>query len=259
MKRIPVISALLLAASCSSPPADVAILFAAEYDGAPIHCDLQAVALSDLRFYVHNIHLLDASGESLPVHLVADGLWQNDSVALIDLEDGQGSCTNGSALVNKEIRGRFAGTAIHGIRFEIGVPQNLNHADPLLAVPPLERTPMHWHWRSGYKFIRAGIASDEGGFWMHLGSSRCQGTIGDIQGCKSPNRPVVELEDFDPLRHRIVLDLGRLFAAADMAESGSCSSGPDESACVAPFASLGLDFESGATRDVADVFRVKPR
>lgn len=258
MKILPILSVLLLTASCSGPPADVAIRFAAEYKGVPVACDEQGVALSDLRFYIHNIRLLDSSGEILPVQLVEDGLWQSESVALVDLEDGQGTCANGSPLVNATIRGKFAGGTTRGIRFDIGVPENLNHADPLQAVPPLDRTPMHWHWRSGYKFVRAGIAADEGGFWMHLGSSRCQGTIGDIQGCMSPNRPVVELDGFDPLKHRIVLDLGALFASASMTESGSCSSGPDETACTGPFAALGLDFASGATLDVAGVFRVEP-
>ena len=104
--------------------------------------------------------------------------------------------------------------------------------------------------------MRAGVAAGEDSFWMHLGSSRCQGTIGAIQGCMSHNRPVVELDDFDPLKHRIVLDIGELFAGAGSA--GSCSSGPDERACEAPFAALGLEFASGATQDVASVFRVEP-
>ena len=120
-------------------------MFSVEYNGEPIQCDERAIALSDLRFYIHNVRLLDTTGESRTVYLVDDGLWQNESVALIDLENGEGSCANGNALVNDEIRGRFAGHAVHGIRFEIGVPEKLNHADPLQAVPPLDRTPMHWH------------------------------------------------------------------------------------------------------------------
>ncbi len=46
-----------------------------------------------------------------------------------------------------------------GLEFKIGVPETLNHIDPLTAVSPLNYTDMHWHWASGYKFFRAGLVT----------------------------------------------------------------------------------------------------
>ena len=40
-----------------------------------------------------------------------------------------------------------------GVRFTIGVPEHLNHAEPTRAQPPLDRSDMFWTWRLGYKFF----------------------------------------------------------------------------------------------------------
>ncbi|MDZ7643630.1 MAG: MbnP family protein [Woeseiaceae bacterium] len=60
------------------------------------------------------------------------------------------------------------------LRLTLGVPADLNHGDPLHAPAPLTQTPMHWHWRSGYKFLRAGVTRGADGYWLHLGSTRCR-------------------------------------------------------------------------------------
>ena len=127
------------------------------------------------------------------MHLIADGVWQSSDIALLDLENGQGSCANGSEAINASIRVRAPEGDYAGLSFRLGVPERLNHADPLLAHTPLNVTPMHWHWRSGYKFLRAGIRTADDGFWIHLGSSRCAGTIGNLQGCAASNRADIEL------------------------------------------------------------------
>lgn len=144
----------------------------------------------------------------------------------------------------------------------IGVPEGLNHADPMLASAPLTYTPMHWHWKSGYKFMRAGIrfpAND--GFWMHLGSSRCAGTIGNIQGCKSANRPVIDLPEFVVGESVVVIDLQRLTQGLDLnnTEVSECQSGPAEPECELPFAALGIEFSSGATIAPAHIFHAEIR
>ena len=82
---------------------------------------------------------------------------------------------------------------------------DLNHDNPLTAEPPLDDPDMHWHWRSGYKFLRAGIRTATDGFWIHAGSAGCEGTVGNITGCRFPNRIDVFLPDFVPgVEHRQV-------------------------------------------------------
>lgn len=119
---------------------------------------------------------------------------------------------------------------------------------------------MHWHWKSGYKFLRAGVAlPDDDGFWMHLGSSRCSGTVGNILGCESANRPFVDLPDFVPGESVVVVDLQRLINNINRRDYkiSECQSGPAELECNAPFSNLGLDFASGETVSAAPIFRVE--
>ena len=180
--------------------------------------------------------------------MAMDDTWQTDGVALIDLEDGQGACLNGTAVMNAVLRGSVPAAPGIGLAFTIGVPHSLNHADPLSAAAPLSYTIMHWHWASGYKFIRAGIEKEDAGYFLHLGSNRCEGIIGDIKGCIGDNRPVVELDRFTPGANVVVLDIGVLFAGIDLQDGtdGGCMSGPSNPQCEAPFRALGIDFSSGA-------------
>jgi hypothetical protein len=116
---------------------------------------------------------------------------------------------------------------------------------------------MHWHWRAGYKFLRAGIRTADDGFWIHLGSTGCEGTVRDITGCRFPNRVDILLPEFLPGEDTVVVDLAALLVETDLldAEATDCSSGPAEQSCKAPFRALGLDFETGSAPDTQDVFR----
>ena len=217
--------------------------------------------LTDLRYYVHKLRIVTPDQQEIPLNLIADGIWQNERVALIDLEDGEGACLNGSAETNRIARGSYSGGPFRGLAFEIGVPAELNHADPLLAVPPLGYTEMHWHWASGYKFMRAGVETDNDSFFLHLGSSRCEGTIGDIRGCAAANRPTVRLTDFDPNLHTVVLNLDQLIDTVNLRDGArsDCMSGPANDACRGPFARLGIEFDSGNSMGAASVFEAGVR
>jgi len=259
--RIPsILLLLLLGVGCAPDSFVVDIPFRVQFDGRDLACtDIDsAVALTDLRFYVHDLRLLGEGNHEIPVELIPDGIWQSDSVALLDFEDGDGACVNGSARINTVIRGLASNIDVKGLLFEIGVPEILNHADPMMATAPLSYTDMHWHWASGYKFLRGGIQTADDGFWMHLGSSRCEGTIGDIKGCRSANRPTVRLDGFEPGRHIVIVDLGMLFSGIELEDGhpSDCSSGPDEMECVMPFGELGIDFASGDSVETTRPFKI---
>lgn len=146
-----------------------------------------------------------------------------------------------------------------GLRFTIGVPFRLNHDDPLTAMPPLGDADMHRDRRSGYKFLRAGIATTSDGFWIHVGSARCDGTIEHITGCHFENRITVELPDFVPGESTVRVELAALLDGTDLGDgvSSECSSGPSETACLAPFAALGIDFLTGERSGPQRVFSVQ--
>lgn len=261
IRAILLLLALGCSVSCQPPASAVQIRFLASYAGQPIGCEVgqSGRALSDLRFYVHDVEVVTNLGRALPFELTADASWQNARVALLDLEDGQGHCTNGTSAVNRTLRGQVAlnpDETIDGLKFSIGVPEDLNHANPMTAAVPLNYSVMHWHWRSGYKFMRAGLVAGGGRAWLHLGSARCAGTIGNIEGCRSANRPTVIVPGFDPATDRLVVDVATILGGADSPNAGSrsCESGVDDLHCRSMFAALGLDPASGQVMGPAPAF-----
>ena len=247
---------MILATSCSKPYLGVKIPFLVTWGDDTIGCSDTPIALSDLRLYISELDLLDSGGRPQRLELHANLPWQQRDLALIDLENGQGACANGSSNVFAYVVGSVRPGEYKGLRFTVGVPFDRNHANPLTASAPLDDPAMHWHWRSGYKFIRAGVRTGTDGYWIHVGSSGCEGTVGNISGCRFPNRTAVEMKDFLPNADTVRIDLKQFFAAINLddAEPTDCSSGPAESACVMPFLALGIDFESGNVVGTQRVF-----
>jgi hypothetical protein len=118
---------------------------------------------------------------------------------------------------------------------------------------------MHWHWRAGYKFLRTGISTADDGFWLHLGSTGCEGTVRNITACNSENRVHVVLTNFVLGRDAVVVDLAALTSGTNLddALATDCSSGPAEAACAAPFLALGLDFPTGESAFEQKLFRLE--
>ena len=235
--------------ACSEPELQVSIPITASWNKHPISCgdDSGPVRLTDLRFYVQDVHLLDAKGSAAALRLHPDGQWQQDGVALLDLEDASGDCQNGTKVMRTQLQGTVNAGRYRGLAFTIGVPFDSNHADPLQAAPPLGDSAMHWSWRGGYKFLRAGIRNDSDGFWIHLGSAGCKGTINNISNCEYPNRVRVELPEFRIGQDGVNIDLAELLRDVDLEDGqpSDCSSGPAESHCDTAFRALGIDFATG--------------
>lgn len=245
---------LLLAAAlagCSQPGGErVEIAFAATVAGKPFACAAADDAFTgeELRLYVHDVELVDAAGRSVPVALDADGVWQDGSVALLDFEDGSASCRDGTAAVRTKVVGTAPAGTWTGLRFRIGVPFAANHGDPAVADPPLNLGRMNWGWRAGYKFIRFEGRTPAGRkVNLHLGSTGCEGTIGDIRSCARPNRAAVALDGFAPATDTVVLDLDPVVAALSRAGGdGACMAEPDDPDCLALFPVFGLDASGAA-------------
>ena len=254
-RYVTLFSVLSLIAACGESSSRLEVPFVANFAGAPLSCQgSDSINLTDLRFYVHNLRLIDADGEEHPLRLAAND-WQNSDLALLDLEDGTANCLNGTTPVNTMAVGTITGSDLRGLKFTLGVPFASNHGDPLKADAPLGDPDMHWHWRGGYKFFRAGIKSEQDSFWIHLGSTGCEGTIQNIIGCNSPNRTDVYLENFVP-GDSVTVDLAALVTGDIFhdGEASDCSSGPAESSCVGAFAAFGLDHATGDTTGTQHVF-----
>jgi uncharacterized repeat protein (TIGR04052 family) len=250
---------LLVNAACPDSRLGVKIPFAAAFGDQTVACDSTDPALTDLRFFVSELALLDPDGRRVPIVLDDQYQWQQNDLALIDLENGRHACQNGSSEMYSYLVGSVPPGEYTGIAFTVGVPFAHNHSNPLTAAAPLDIAAMHWHWRSGYKFLRAGIRTFTDSFWMHLGSAGCEGTTANVSGCRFPNRVAVELPDFMLRRDTIAIDLETLFAGVNFedGEPGDCSSGPAERSCAAPFFALGIDHETGRAVDRQQVFTLR--
>lgn len=263
------------ASSSESGEAEVAVTlrFAAAIDGEPFACGQSYAAAGssaveieprDLRMFVHDVRLVRADDDSeVPLVIEAVEPWQSEELALIDFEDATGACAEGGG--NPETHTELTGTVpagdYDGVVFTIGVPEALNHADPLFAPAPLGATSMTWGWLFGYLFMKVEVQQvvEEGtpglGL-MHLGSSGCDGNPGDGSVvCSLPNRADVRFTSFDHATDTIVLDIGTLFADTDLALDNQCHS--FQELCGELFQRVGLDFATGAPEDGQVVFGVE--
>lgn len=256
---------ILAGAGCGDEAREpVEIQFAGLVGESPFECGGEYAGMGvtgadfragDFRFFVSDVRLLTADGGEVPVHLDDEALLQHDGVALLDFEDGTAACSFG----NPEMKDRIVGTArpgeYTGIRFVLGVPDDLNHLDPLRQPSPLNISAMHWGWARGYIFMRTEgrtlLDEEEVQPWVvHTGSAACETDAeGNPLGCMHENRPEVELTGFDPTEGRIVADLAALLAGANLEEvSGEvsgCEGHHTDPDCLPIFEAMGVAVDGG--------------
>ena len=226
----------------------------------------------DFRFYVQNVRLLDTKGNAVPVTLDTRTPWQTPDVALLEFEDGTGACVDGNPEKNDVITGTVPSGTYSGVVFVNGIPDALNHGDPLQLPAPLQAGAMTWGWLYGFKFLKAELGAtgapsgdaEPGLGLVHVGSTGCDNALdGGMPdygsppkvACTEPNRNEVRLEGFNPATNTIVADIGALFAGIDLSVDNQChSEGPS---CPSEFAALGLDFTTGAPTTTQSVYHVE--
>ncbi|MEQ1642182.1 MAG: MbnP family copper-binding protein [Pyrinomonadaceae bacterium] len=217
------------------------------------------ITVSDFRFFVHDVVLVEKNGKEAPVKLTNDGRFQTNKVALLDFENGDGTCKNGTPEMNTAIRGEVPKGRYVGLKFRIGVPGELNHLDPTKQPSPLNITRMMWSWQSGYKFVRIDTktAGRPNGYVLHLGSAGCKTDEAGKTVCINANRPEFSFTKFDPAKDVIDVDLKALYAGANVdinqeKTAAGCMSSPDDSDCRSVFLNLGLAF--GTERPASQSF-----
>jgi len=166
------------------------------YQGESLNCERLSrlpIKLNDFRFYIHDFKQ-SHSGVSL-----LESKWQSQNVALLDFAATQRLCDSSEQRdFNQSVKFRYSRTkGVIPIGFSLGVPATLNHQNPVKAVPPLNRSDMHWQWLSGYKFLRLEYENGTALKRFHLGSFGCSGKIPDAVDCKYPNTMTIHLENYD--------------------------------------------------------------
>jgi uncharacterized repeat protein (TIGR04052 family) len=200
-----------------------------------------AESIKRLQFYVSSVELLHGDGASQRLELTALPERQSDRVALIDLIGGP---SDGNVLAGRVPRGTYT-----GIRFSIGVPFDLNHANPLTAGAPLNRAELFWNWQSGYKFLRLELTDDQHAGAFHLGSTGCSSASAlrpPQLPCARPNAMRVELHGFDPARQSVQVRVADLVAALREGNQPACTGDyQTDRACFSGYVLTGLDVDTG--------------
>jgi len=281
MKKFLSLAALAMTVTaCGSLPGQpssqaVDLKFAAQINGQPFACGQRyegvgttrsTITPSDFRMYVSDVKLVRKDGSTVPVHLTQDGIWQQQSVALLDFENGTGPCRNGTEATNTSVRGQVPAGEYTGVELTVGVPFAQNHQDPTVAPAPLNSTAMFWNWQGGYKFIKfdttsSGLSEQKPGapspqgpvtrYAVHLGSTGCQSaarTAAPQAPCANPNTVAVRFNAFDASKQTIVADMGRILAGTNVdvnapQTSPGCMSFAKDADCPNVMAALGLAYD----------------
>lgn len=285
-------TALLTQAASAQQDRKVSIRFAAVVGDQPFACGnsyegigatASKITPSDFRFYVSGVELIDATGKAVPLKLDQDERWQHRDVALLDFENRTGPCLTGTQETRDVIAGTVQAGTYRGLRFSLGVPFELNHADATIAPSPLNLTSLFWNWQAGYKFLRVDLstsgrpqdikpgdvprfgdraASNRLGFAIHLGSTMCaaEGPNKAPANCGNPNRPTIEFSSFDPDKDVVLADLKSVLEGVNVdsnqAESpAGCMSTPTDGDCNPLLRNFGLVFAGQPAQQ--KFFRVK--
>lgn len=222
------------------------------------------MTLSDFRFYVSDVALIDSNGKAVPLALTQDGKWQYQNVALLDFENKSGACANGTVETRNQVVGTVPKGNYQGLQFTLGVPFNLNHADSITAPSPLNLTSLWWNWLFGYKFARIDLVSPNNpspgakhdaqsqkseGFPIHLGSTGCQAVEGSQKpaNCTNLNTSKVVFVKFDPQKNTVIADLAALIGNTNVTVNqpktpAGCMSSPEDGDCNEIMPNLGLPF-----------------
>ncbi len=249
IKKIGILSCWLILVGCSEPPQqDVLVPFSLAFQGEPIdtsRCQGASTnastsetistqpTINAVTLYVHNIELKNAQGKWVAAKMQSstEQAWHDQQIALLDLTPCQAELMGGQALPLQLPKDQY-----QGIRFTLGVPEALNHQDPMQAKPPLDLPQFQWHWTVGYKFAYFDLAWQGNTVKHHLGSSGCNGNIGEAISCQHKNRPQVTLLDFQP-GQTITLELRQFFTELPHAR---CFGKPQDKGCETLFNLLGL-------------------
>lgn len=261
--------------SCDTADREVVLRFAPRVGDQPFACgrDFSGVGTSgatvtplDFRMYVHDVALVRADGERVPLAVSDDAQWQHGGMVLLDFEDGSGACMTGSPGTNLEVRGTVPDGEYTGVEFTVGVPGEHNHLDGATAPAPLNAQGMWWSWAGGYKYVRLDMRpATQPEFFYHLGATSCDGDSISGYACAFANLAKISLDGFDPGSDAIVVDAAQILKDVDVARVPDgvtdslpgCMAFPGDPECPAMMAPLGLGYESDEPAGAQRVFTIQ--
>jgi uncharacterized repeat protein (TIGR04052 family) len=278
MRRITEALILFALAGCGSGDATYTIKFAASVAGAPFSCSSSynnigttktTIQPLDFRFYVHDVMLVRAGGQMVPLKLKQDMKWQSDRVALVDMEDGTGNCMTESGGPNTFVVGTAPSNSDYtGLQFGLGIPPDIDHLQVSVAAAPENVPAMWWSWLGGYRFLRIDVQSLKNQSWnFHVGATECtQASMSTSITCKFDNQATITLQNFKPDTSTVTMDLATLYADSDLDHQvdgivdqvPGCMSGDGDPECPMLYNKVGLSFDSAMPAPAQTFFTVSP-
>lgn len=255
----------LVLTGCSSQT--FKLQFAPLVAGAPFSCSKSydnigtsksTIEPLDFRMYVNSVNLVAKGGSKQPLTLTQDGVWQRDDIALLDFEDGTGTCNTSSPATNFTVTGTAPAGDYDGVEFTVGLPADHDHLAVATAAAPFNEPAMWWSWAGGYRYLKVDVQSTgSSDYLFHLGAEDCTGASMSTIDCKYPYLATISLSGFAPDKNKIALDLATLLSGSDVDMQAGCTSDPSDPQCPAPFAKMGLAFENMGTAPAQTVFTVQ--
>lgn len=227
----------------------VQIPFVATVNEAPLKCGARyenigtsrsSFELSDFRFYVHDVALIDEAGKATPVRLDENTAFQlhytkadgtDGWLALLDFAtlESDACSRRGTDSTNTLLSGHAPEGKYTRLAFTIGVPTELNHVNGAVSPEPLNSYGMQWSWASGYRYMKLEVEPTTGDktkevYYFHPGAAGCTADNGAISGkyqCASAMTSRVELP-YSAGKQAVQADLARVFATTDLGTGRGC-------------------------------------
>jgi uncharacterized repeat protein (TIGR04052 family) len=254
-------SAAPIAADNNSALEDFAVDFAPLVAGAKFSCSTEYAGIGkskttfkplDFRMFVTDVALVRQDGVEVPLTLTGDNVWQRGKFALLDFEDGTGTCEGGTSATNYKVKGRAPRAVYTGVVFTVGIPDAENHLDAATAPAPLNAPGMWWSWKGGYKYMRLDVQTPKNkSYYLHLGASDCKGTVAEGYTCASGNQPRIRIDNLDTKTGKVGFDIADLWADVDLDAQidgktdfvSGCMAFAGDPECPMVFDKLGLTIE----------------
>ncbi|SMF81998.1 MbnP family copper-binding protein [Pseudobacteriovorax antillogorgiicola] len=228
--------------------------------------------LRDLRFFVHDVRLVQDDGLEVKVNLEADYRWQTDRLALLDFtsDDSNACADRGTSGTRAFLKGQAdISKPTEKLRFKVGVPPELNHLNAPSLEAPLNEPGMWWSWAGGFRFFKADFISQTREtnverYSLHTGAVGC--TAESIEGpYKCANDMIAEVEiDFNLNEDQVNIDLGRILSSFDLNTGRGCMGasnlglGPDSTGfkpCDAVYEAFGITLNPNLSAPEQVAFR----
>lgn len=246
--RIVVLLTVFLAA-CDTHDKQSAIPLVLTFNGEDLACDSSNIQsgwqVEQLQFFISDIAIKDQQEQWHQLKL-EPSQYQSESVALLSLMCEQGKKTEQNLQL--VLASKIEPADVSEIAFDLGVPFELNHQNPLTQPSPLNEASMFWVWRTGHKFMRVEMNNDNEAWWFHLGSTGCSAASpvrAPSQPCRQPNRfrYRISTNSYEPISINFSLD--SMLSDLVLNERNSCQSEPDNVSCHALFSNVQRAFSIG--------------